>query len=95
MSSILEELYMGNIRPDSRIYPEDSQFVRLARRKIDSLEKLDTALNDSEKELFEQYCGIQEEMTCISRYDTYAYALRFGILLMAEVFLGNGEVSGE
>ena len=33
MKSILEELYSGNIRPDSRIYAKDSPFVKAAHVK--------------------------------------------------------------
>jgi len=94
MTSILEELYLGNIRPDSRMYGQDSHFVQAARLKHDNLEKLMAALNDSEKELFEKYCDAQGEIEGITRYDTYTYALKFGILLMVEVFMGKGEITG-
>jgi len=94
MTSILEELYLGNIRPDSRMYGQDSLFVQAARLKHDNLEKLMAALNDSEKELFEKYCDAQGEIEGITRYDTYTYALKFGILLMAEVFMGKSEITG-
>lgn len=91
MQDILEELYMGNIGFDAGHYPQDSPFVKAARRKHDSLEKLMASLNDSEKELFEQYTDAQGDIEGITRYDTYAAALKFGILLMAEIFMGMGE----
>lgn len=94
MASILEELYSGNIRPDSRMYGQDSPFVQAARLKHDNLEKLMAALDDSEKELFEKYCDAQGEIEGITRYDTFTYALKFGILLMVEVFMGKGEITG-
>lgn len=92
MESILRELYHGNIRPDSRIYGQDSPFVKAARLKHDNLEKLMTVLNDSEKEIFEQYCEAQGEIEGITRYDTFTYALKFGMLLMVEVFMGKGDI---
>lgn len=95
MQSILEELYCGNIRPDSRIYGQDSPFVEAARLKSKNLDKLMEKLDDSEKELFEKYCDAQGEIEGITRYDTFTYALKFGILLMAEVFMGKGEITGE
>jgi hypothetical protein len=95
MKSIIEELFNSNIRPDARIYGKDSPFVQAARVKSESLEKLTAALDDSEKELFDAYCDAQGEIEDISRYDTFTYALRFGILLMAEVFMGAGDIIGE
>lgn len=85
MQSILEELYCGNIRHDARFYGQDSPFVEAARLKSQSLEKLMASLDDSEKELFEKYCDAQGEIEGITRYDTFTYALKFGILLAMDV----------
>lgn len=95
MQSILEELYYGNIRPDSRRYGQDSPFVEAARLKSANLDKLMAKLDDPEKDLFEKYCDAQAEIEGITRYDTFTYALKLGILLMTEVFMGNGDITGE
>ena len=84
MQSMLEELYMGNVGFDAGYYPQNSPFVKAARRKLDSMEKLNAMLDDTGKELFEQYCD--GDIEGITRYDTYTDVLRFGILLMVEVF---------
>ncbi|MCI9272409.1 MAG: hypothetical protein HFE39_00420 [Clostridiales bacterium] len=89
MQTILEELYRGNIQPDSRRYAPNSPFVQAARLKNSNLEKLMATLDDREKEWFEKYCDAQADIESIARYDTFTYALKFGILLMAEVFLGK------
>ncbi len=94
MKSILEELYMGNIGFDAGYYGQNSPFVRAARRKLDSMEKLLASLNDTEKELFEQYCGAQSAIDGITRYDTYVNALKFGILLMIEILMEQHEAEG-
>ena len=94
MSSVMEELYYGNIRPDSRFYGQDSHFVKAAKLKNTNLEKLMALLNEEEKELFEKYCDNQGDIESITRYDTFSYALKFGILLMAEVFMDINEVTG-
>lgn len=94
MKSILEELYMGNIGFDVGYYGQNSPFVKAARRKHDSMEKLSVLLNETEKELFEQYCEAQSDMDGITRYDTYTSALKFGILLMAEIFMEEREAEG-
>jgi hypothetical protein len=91
MRSILEELYMGNIGFDSGHYDQNSSFAKAARKKLDNMEKLEATLNDSEKELFEQYCDAQGDIEGITRYDTFTSALTFGILLMIEIFMGQRE----
>ena len=94
MASVLEELYHGNIRPDAGIYPPDSPFVQAARVKHENLEKLMAALDDSGKEMFEKYCEAQGDIESITRYDTFTYALKFGVLLMTEIFMDRSEITG-
>jgi len=53
------------------------------------MEALMATLGNSEKELFEQYCEARGDIEGITRYDTYAEALKFGILLMAELLVGD------
>ena len=95
MQSILEELYMGNIGFDSGYYPQNSPFVKAAKRKLDSIEKLNAMLDDTGKELFDTYCEAQGDIEGITRYDTYTDALKFGILLMVEVFTKTYTGAGE
>ena len=91
MESILRELYHGNIRPDCRVYAKDSPFVKAARVKHDNLEKLEATLGVVEKEAFNKYCEAQSEIEDITKFDTFTDALKFGILLMIEIFSnGNG-----
>ena len=90
MKSIMEELYMGNIGFDSAHYPKDSPFVKAAERKLENMEKLTATLNDSQKELFENYCDAQGDIEGITRYDTFTASLRFGVLLMIEILAERG-----
>lgn len=91
MQSILENLYCGNIGFDAGHYGQDSPFVRAARVKHDSLEKLLATLNESEKELFEKYCEAQGEIEGITNYDTFTSTLIFGVLFMVEIFTAQNE----
>jgi len=95
MQSVIEELYYGNISFDNKDYSKDSSFVKAAQLKKESYDKLEETLNDSEKELFEKFSNAQGEIESIVRYDSFTYALKFGILLMMEVLMGRGEVCGE
>lgn len=95
MQSILEELYTGNIGFDAGYYPQNALFVKAARKKLDGMEQLNAMLDDKGKELFEQYCDAQGDIEGITRYDTYTDALKFGILLMVEVFTSTYVNTGE
>ena len=94
MDSIIDELFYGNIRPDSRRYAPNSPFVQAAQIKNQNLDGLMAIMNEQEKDLFEKYCDAQGEIENITRYGTFTYALKFGILLMIEVFTGMDEVVG-
>lgn len=63
--------------------------MRAAGVKNDCLDKLAAALDDNEKMLFDKYCSAQGEIEDISQLDAFSYALKFGILLMIETFMGN------
>ena len=92
MRSILEELYYGSIRPDGKVYSEDSPFAEATQNKKANFDELMATLNDSQKETFEKYCDAHTEHEDITRFDLFTYALKFGILLMMEVFMGRREV---
>lgn len=94
MQSILEELYSGNIRPDVKFYGKDSPFVQAARLRNESFEKLTALLNESEKELFEKYSDAQADIDSITCYSNFTYGFKLGSLLMIEIFMGKGELTG-
>jgi len=90
MKSIMEELYMGNIGFDCWNYSNDSPFVKAAQKKMESMTALTATLDDSQKELFEGYADARSDIEHITRYDTYVATLKFGILLMIEIFAKGG-----
>ncbi|MCL2342276.1 MAG: hypothetical protein FWC62_00030 [Firmicutes bacterium] len=95
MRNVLEALYNGDIRPDLRDYEQSAALDQLEKLKARNLDELMGILGDAEREVFGKYCDAQEEIEEITQYDTYAYALKFGILLMAEVFMTGSDVTGE
>lgn len=95
MSKIIEKLFDGNICPHAGTYAQDSPYVQAARLKKVNYDKLMETLNDSEKERFEKYCDAEADIEGIRHLDAFSYALKFGILLMVEVFTGESEIIGE
>ena len=90
---ILEELYYGNIRPDVKIYSKDSLFVESAHLREKNREILLESLNESQKETFEKFTDIQDEMDDISYYQKFTYGFKLGVMLMAEAFVGTDELA--
>ncbi|WZL78841.1 hypothetical protein QBE55_01320 [Eubacteriales bacterium mix99] len=92
--SIIEEVYYNNL-----VYAiengEDSQSAHAEQLQDKCLKNLKAVLNDSEKELFERYCDAQESVEEFTHYHIFAYALKLGILLMAEAFAGRKDITGE
>lgn len=95
MKNILEELYDGNIQPGARIYGKDTPFAQAEYFMNRNGQNLTDTLSDAQKEVFEKYCDAHSDMDRIARYDAFTYALKFGILLMTEIFINNSEVVGE
>jgi len=90
MKSILEELYLGNIGFDSGYYSQNSPFVTAAKKKAVNMDALIATLNDSQKELFDNYTDAQGDIEHITRYNTFTSALKFGTLFMLELLIDNG-----
>ena len=86
MKSILRELYLGNIAFDGYHYDRNSPFVKAAKQKMESYEQLEQTLTEAQKELLENYLDAQGDIEGISREGLFDAALKFGVLLMIEVF---------
>jgi len=86
MNSILEELYFGNIHKNFELYCKSPDYVEASQMKEINYEKLLAMLDDSEKERFENYLCVDKELKGIEHYNTFTYAFKLDVLLMAEVF---------
>lgn len=93
--SIIEELYLENIRPSSRMYPADSTVAKAMESKNRYYDELKEKMDDAGKELFEKYCNAQADIDEAVQYDMFVYALRFGVLLMMEILMGLDDIPEE
>lgn len=87
--NIIEELYLGNIRPGSDLAQRNPSFAKAMEREEHHSQELMDSLNSDSKELFERFCDSRADLDGIANYDIFTYALRFGIMLMVEVFSGG------
>ena len=80
MSSILEELWYGNIAPHESI-PVDKRLLSLMGR---NREKLEETLTEKQKELLGKYDESLNGMHSAQEIKAFSYGFRFGARLMTE-----------
>ena len=95
MESVIEQLYNGNIDPTSWQLPQDPKSDEASDRRYKLYEKLRGILDEDGKALLEDFMKAQEEEDAFMQIGRFSYGLKFGILLMVDVFTGSGEVIGE
>lgn len=95
MQSILRKLYHGDIRPDVKTHAKDSPYAKALRKSIEIKDRLVATLDDSERELLEDYCEAHSAVDSIVNFDTFTYALRFGVLLVVEVYTNGGGMTAD
>lgn len=88
MKNILELFY----DQPSRIYGQDSPFVRTARIKNENMEMLNDSLTDEQKEWLEAYFDADSKIEGMIGFDRFRYAFHLGAQLMAEMIEGKDEV---
>ncbi len=92
MKSVLEELYMGNIDPNTSFFEHDSDYGKVMDRIIENEDKLLKLLNEPEKSMFTAFTGAQMELDSLTAIEKFSIGFKLGTLLMVEVFTGKGEL---
>ena len=67
---ILEELYIGNVRPGERSFKRNSQYGRALAESADAADNLIAVLSDEQKKLFEEYMDAQQEVLPLFPFKT-------------------------
>ena len=88
---ILEELYIGNVRPGERSFKRNSQYGRALAESADAADKLIAVLTDQQRKLFEEYMDAQREVMVLTDAETFIYGFRTGAKIMLDV-LTDGEM---
>lgn len=82
---ILEDLYLGDVRPSERSFKRNSQYAKA----LDDLVKVGDALTDTlterQKEMFEEYMTAQREVNVLTDCETFIYAFRLAAKIMLDV----------
>ena len=89
MRSILEELFYGNICPNTDCRSQDKETKQLMGYIADHHDNLRSTLNEQQKELLEKFDDCYNELVDINEREIFAYAFRLGMRITIEVMMFN------
>ena len=85
MRSILEELFYGNICPNTDCRSTDKETKQLMGYIADHHDNLLSTLNDQQKEILEKFDDCYNELTDINEREIFNYAFKLGAKIMLSV----------
>ena len=85
MKSILEELFYGNVCPNTDCRSNDEQTKMLMGYIADHHDALFKELTEKQKETLEKFDDCWNELTDINEREIFVYAFRLGMLIAIEV----------
>ena len=88
---ILEDLYIGNVRPGERMFKRNSQYAKALDETVKAGDALTASLSAEQKEFFEDYMTAQREVNILTDCETFIYAFRLAAKIMIDV-LTNGQM---
>ena len=89
MRSILEELFYGNLCPNTDCRSQDKETKQLMGYIADHHNNLRSTLNEQQKELLEKFDDCYNELVDINEREIFAYAFRLGMRITIEVMMLN------
>ena len=87
MRSILEELFYGNVCPNTDCRSKDKEVNELMGYISDHHSALNETLTDKQKEIFEKFNDCYDELTDINEREIFVYAFRLGVRIAIEGLL--------
>ncbi|MBQ3704064.1 MAG: hypothetical protein II885_15105 [Oscillospiraceae bacterium] len=72
---ILEDLYLGDIRPNERSFKRNGQYAKALDAVVKVGDQLTESLNAEQKQLFEDFMDAQREVTVLTDCVTFAWPL--------------------
>ena len=85
MRSILEELFYGNICPNTDCRSHDKETKQLMGYIAAHHDNLLSTLNAQQKELLEKFDDCYNELTDINEREIFSYAFKLGMRIAIEV----------
>ena len=91
MRSILEELWYGNICPNTECGERTKEAKELMGYIADHHDSLQATLTDKQKEILEKFDDCYAELTDLNEREIFVYAFRLGARIAIEVMSGDAE----
>ena len=91
MRSILEELFYGNICPNTDCRSHDKETKQLMGYIADHHDNLLSTLNDQQKEILKKFDDCYNELTDINEREIFAYAFRLGARIILAIMENKSE----
>ncbi len=88
---ILEDLYLGDTRPNERRFKRNSQYAKALYDLAKAEDALTDTLTEKQKEMFEDYMTVQREVNVLTDCETFIYAFRLAAKIMIDV-LTDGQM---
>lgn len=85
MRSILEELFYGNVCPNTDCRSTDNGKKELMDYIADHHRKLNETLSERQKNIFEKFNDCYNELTDINEREIFVYAFHLGARIAIEV----------
>lgn len=85
MRSILEELFYGNICPNTDCRSNGNETKQLMGYIADHHDTLLSTINEQQKEIFEKFDDCYNELTDINEREIFVYAFKLGMQIAIEV----------
>ena len=91
MSSIIEDLYYGNIPLSERDFKRNSEYANILQLAARNEEKLTETLTEAQKETFGKFKDNTSELTSMTEVTAFTIGLKLGLRLTAEAYTDGGE----
>ena len=89
MRLILEELFYGNVCPNTDCRNQSKETKELMGYIANHHDKLMKEITDDQKETFEKFTDCYSELTDVNEREIFVYAFRLGIRIAIESLLSN------
>jgi hypothetical protein len=85
MKSIIEEIWYGNVCPNTECREITKDVRELMRYIADHHDNLQATLTDKQKEILEKFDDCYAELTDINEREIFVYAFRLGARIAIEI----------
>lgn len=82
---ILEDLYLGDVRPSERSFKRNSQYAKALDNLVSAGDALTDTLTEKQEEMFEEYMTAQREVNVLTDCETFIYAFRLAAKIMIDI----------